>query len=162
MTKYVRTALAIVATAICMYAQPPQPPMPKGPVEIAQWVVEDAWNKGDLRLGDRMFAPGAILHYRGQSFPLTAEFGAQTVRTWRDGFPDFRFTLEDMIVQGNKVALRIPFSGTHQGKFWGLEPTGKKINVTETLILRIEDDKIAEMWEDYDEYGMRIQLGVLR
>ena len=44
----------------------------------------------------------------------------------------------------------------------GLEPTGKKISVTETLILRIEGDKIAEMWEDYDEYGMRIQLGLIK
>ncbi|HZL55640.1 MAG TPA: ester cyclase [Bryobacteraceae bacterium] len=57
--------------------------------------------------------------------------------------------------------MRIPFTGTHKGKFWGVEPTGKKIDVTETLILRIENDRIAEMWEDYDEYGMRIQLGLI-
>jgi predicted ester cyclase len=81
------------------------------------------------------------------------------VQMWREGFPDFHFKLEDMIVQGNKIVLRIPFTGTHLGKFWGLEPTGKKINVTETLILRLDDERIAEMWEDYDEYGMRIQLG---
>ena len=44
----------------------------------------------------------------------------------------------------------------------GLEPTGRKINVTETLILRIDRGKIAEMWEDYDEYGMRMQLGLVK
>ncbi|HXJ96190.1 MAG TPA: ester cyclase [Terriglobia bacterium] len=84
------------------------------------------------------------------------------VKTWRAAFPDFHFALEDMIVEGNKVALRIPFTGTHQGKFWGLEPTGKTIHVTETLILRIEGGKIAEMWEDYGEYGMRMQLGLIK
>jgi predicted ester cyclase len=67
-----------------------------------------------------------------------------------------------MIVLGNMIASRVRFTGTHQGKFWGLDPTGRKINVTETLILRIERGKIAEMWEDYDEYGMRMQLGLVK
>ncbi|HUI77287.1 MAG TPA: ester cyclase [Bryobacteraceae bacterium] len=141
-------------------AQPPS--LPKGPAQIARWFVEDVWNKGDFHLADQMFTQGVVLHYRGRSFPMTAESGLQTVRNWREAFPDFHFTLEDMIVEGNKVVLRIPFTGTHRGKFWGLEPTGKKIEVTETLMLRIEADKIAEMWEDYDEYGMRIQLGLLK
>ena len=55
----------------------------------------------------------------------------QTVKTWRDGFPDFHFKLEDVIVQGNKIVLRIPFTGTHLGRFWGVKPTGRKINITE-------------------------------
>jgi predicted ester cyclase len=109
-----------------------------------------------------MFTADASLHYRGQSIPLTEETGLQIVKNWRAAFPDFHFQLEDMIVSGNKVALRIPFTGTHQGRFMGAEPTGKKISVTETLILRIDAGKIAEMWEDYDEYGMRIQLGLLK
>src|SRR5262249_29710771 len=125
------------------------------------WLVEDAWNKGDLRLAEVLFAPGVVLHYRGQAHPLTAESGSAIVKNWRSGFPDFHFRLEDMIVAGNKVVLRIPFTGTHLGKFWGLEPPGRKVEVTETLILRIEAGKIAEMWEDYDEYGLRIQLGLL-
>lgn len=44
----------------------------------------------------------------------------------------------------------------------GLEPTGRKINVTETLILRLEGEEIAETWEDYDEYGLRTQLGLIK
>jgi predicted ester cyclase len=155
-------ALAIAGTAFCISAQTQQPPKPEGPEQIATWVVEDVWNKGDFRLVNQVFAPQVVLHYRGRDFPLTAESGVRIVRMWRDGFPDFHFKLEDMIVQGNKIALRIPFTGTHLGKFWGLEPTGNKINVTETLILRVEDGKIAEMWEDYDEYGMRIQLGLVK
>jgi len=156
------TVLAIFGTAFCITGQSQQPPKPEGPEQIAAWVVEDVWNKGDFRLVHQMFAPQVVLHYRGRDFSLTPESGVQTVQMWRDGFPDFHFKLEDMIVQRNKVVLRIPFTGTHLGKFWGLEPTGKKINVTETLILRIEDSKIAEMWEDYDEYGMRIQLGLVK
>jgi predicted ester cyclase len=153
--------LIILATMFCMKGQS-QPVIPTGPEQIASWVVEQVWNRGDFRLVNQMFAPGALFHYRGRDFPLTPEFGMQTVQAWRDAFPDFHFKMEDQIIQGNKVALRIPFTGTHQGKFWGLQPTGRKINVTETLILRIENDKIAEMWEDYDEYGLRIQLGLVK
>ena len=154
-------ALAILTLVPC-FAQEQQPPLPKGPAQIARWVVEDVWNKGDFRLAGRLFSPGMVLHYRGQNHPLTPEAAVNIVTAWRTAFPDFHFTLEDMIIEGNKVVLRIPFTGTHQGRFWGLEPTGKKINVTETLFIRVEDDKIAEMWEDYDEYGMRIQLGLVK
>jgi len=154
-------ALAILAVVPCL-AQELQPPLPKGPAQIARWVVEDVWNKGDFRLVDRMSTPGMTLHFRGQNLPMTPAAAIGIVKNWRTAFPDFHFTIEDMIVEGNKVVLRIPFTGTHQGKFWGLEPTGKAINVTEMLILRLEGDKIAEMWEDYDEYGMRIQLGLVK
>jgi hypothetical protein len=57
------------------------PPTPKSPKQIALWVVEDVWNKGDLRLINQMFTPGALFHYRGRDFPLTPEFGLQTVQS---------------------------------------------------------------------------------
>lgn len=156
-----RIALMVV-NVLCLNAQALPSPIPKEPAQIARWVVEDVWNKGDFRLADQMFSPGTTLHYRGQDIPLTPEKGMQIVKNWRAGFPDFNFKIEDMIVANDKVVLRIPFTGTHLGKFWGLEPTGRKINVTEILIIRIADNRIAEMWEDYDEYGMRLQLGLLK
>jgi predicted ester cyclase len=154
--------LALMIFTVVSFAQQQQPSVPKGPAQIAHWFVDDAWNRGDLRLADQLFTPDAVLHYRGQNIPLTAQTGTGIVRNWRTAFPDFHFALEDMIIEGNKVVLRIPFTGTHRGKFMGAEPTGKTINVSETLIIRLEGDRIAEMWEDYDEYGMRIQLGLLK
>lgn len=152
----------IVASAFCLNGQSAQAPLPGEPAQLALWMVEDFWNKGDVRLAAQLFTPRGILHYGGRAIPWTPESGVQTVQRWRTGFPDFHFTIEDMIVQGNKVSLRIPFTGTHMGKFRGLEPTGRKINVTETVFMRIEDGRIAEIWEDYDEYGMRVQLGLLK
>jgi predicted ester cyclase len=154
--------LSLTIFTMVSLAQQQQPLVPKGPVQIAHWFVDDVWNRGDFRLVDQLFTPDVVLHYRGQSIHLTAQSGLGIVRNWRTAFPDFHFTLEDTIVEGNKVALRIPFTGTHQGRFMGAEPTGKTINVSETLILRLEGDRIAEMWEDYDEYGMRIQLGLVK
>lgn len=155
-----RVIVALLAVVPCV-AQVAQP-VPKGVAQIARWVVDDVWNRGDYSLGDRLLAPVVILHYRGQAIRLTPDQATGVVQTWRAAFPDFHFELEDMMVDGNKAALRIPFTGTHKGRFWGLEPTGTKISVTETLVIRVEEDRIVEMWEDYDEYGLRIQLGLLK
>jgi predicted ester cyclase len=154
--------LPIVILASLAVARAQQPSLPQSPAEIARWVVEDVWNRGDFHLASQLVMPSLVLHFRGRSILMTFDAATQTVRNWREAFPDFHFRLEDMIVDGNRVALRIPFTGTHQGKFMGLEPTGKKIDVSETLILRIEDHKLAEMWEDYDEYGLRLQLGLVK
>jgi hypothetical protein len=48
----------------------------------------------------------------------------------------------------------------YSGIFWGIDPTGKTINVTQMNIIRFADGKMIEAWEDYDEYGMRLQLGM--
>lgn len=71
--------LIILSAALCMKGHAQQPAIPKGPDQIASWVVEQVWNRGDLRLIEQMYAPGALFHYRGQDFLLTREFGAQIV-----------------------------------------------------------------------------------
>ena len=131
------------------------------PEQVARRAIDEVWNQGKFD-GPPLIAPSMTLHYRGQANVLTPEASTAVVKRWREAFPDFHFTIEDVIVQGNKVVLRVPFTGTHQGKFWGLEPTGKTINVTETLICRVEHGLIVEMWEDFDEYGMRLQLGLIK
>jgi len=129
--------------------------------QIARRAIDEVWNNGVFD-GKPLMAPHVTLHYRGQAIPLTPESAADVVKRWRAAFPDFHFRIEDVIVQGDRVAMRIPFSGTHLGPFMGAAPTGKKIDVSETLIVRVEDGLIAEMWEDYDEYGLRMQLGLIK
>ena len=149
------TAVAL-ASGTFLYAQPGP-----NPEQVARRAIEQVWNEGKFD-GAPILARQTTLHYRGRATTMTPEDALAIVRSWRAGFPDFHFRIEDVIVQGNTVVMRVPFTGTHQGRFWGLEPTGKKIDVTETLIFRIEDGLIAEMWEDFDEYGMRLQLGLIK
>jgi predicted ester cyclase len=131
------------------------------PEQVARRAIEDVWNNGKYD-GEPLLAPQVTLHYRGRAIPMTPESALAVVKMWRTAFPDFHFRIEDVIVSGDKVVLRIPFSGTHQGPFQGIAPTGRKVDVTETLIVRVENGLIAEMWEDYDEYGLRLQLGVIK
>jgi len=122
-------------------------------------LFEETWNKGNLEESDELIASDCVLHYGGRVFPVNGDAGKAIIIAWRTAFPDFQFLFEDCIAEGDKVVLRIPFRATHQGSFFGIAPTGKRINVTEMLIVRIKDGKIAEMWEEYDQLGMLQQLG---
>jgi predicted ester cyclase len=128
--------------------------------ETAQPVVrfiEEVWNQGNTAALQQIAVPHAKFHYRDITF---TDIDA-VVKRWRTGFPDFHFTIEDTIVEGDKVAMRMIFTGTQQGTFWGNPPSGRKISVTQTGVCTVSSGKLKECWEDWDEYGMRIQLGLL-
>ena len=130
-------------------------------IKIAYLEIEKLWNEGDLSVADQVYAPGMVLHFRGKSYPFGPEEAKKTVSAWRTAFPDSKFKIEDILSEGNKVAVRYKFTGTHQGKFWGIPPTAKTISVTQINIVRFENGKMAEGWEDYDEAGMKAQLGMV-
>ncbi|MER5215068.1 ester cyclase [Streptomyces sp. NPDC002838] len=83
------------------------------------------------------------------------------VEMWRGGF-DFAFTVEDQIAQGDRVATRWTWNGTHKGDFLGISATGRNVTMTGTTIHRCTvDGKIAEAWWQYDRLGLMGQLGAL-
>jgi SnoaL-like polyketide cyclase len=67
----------------------------------------------------------------------------------------------DLIGEGDKVAAGMPLSGTQTGQVLELAATGRRVHVGEMVIFRIIDGKIVEVWEEWDELGMRQQLGVV-
>jgi predicted ester cyclase len=71
------------------------------------------------------------------------------------------FTIEDMIVEGNKVVTRATVQGTHKNDFMGIAPTGKQFTMTGIWIYYIADGKIIEDWEVLDQLGMMQQLGAI-
>lgn len=77
-----------------------------------------------------------------------------------DAFPDFEMVVDDTIVEGDKVVIRVRAVGTHQGEFMGIPPTGRRIEVPLIDIMRINDGKIAEHWGVMDGGVMMQQLGV--
>ena len=76
-------------------------------------------------------------------------------------FPDGHRTIDDVMAAGDKVALRWTWSGTHQGLFMGLLPTGKQVSATGTTVYRLEEGKIVESWTAANMVGMLQQLGVI-
>jgi predicted ester cyclase len=80
---------------------------------------------------------------------------------FRAAFPDGVMTIEDMIAEGDKVATRKTYRGTHQGQFLGIPPTGRHISVGLIDMMRLVDGKVVEHWNVGDDLSMLQQLGVL-
>ena len=85
-----------------------------------------------------------------------------TDRCAGSSIPDFHATIEDLIAEGDKVAARMIFGGTHTGgEFMGIPPSGRPFAFSATAIFRIEGGKIVEHWGDEDALGWLQQLGAM-
>ena len=76
-------------------------------------------------------------------------------------FPDLRVTVEDMVAEGDEVATRWSFRGTHQGELMGIPATGKQVEASGITIHRVSGGKIVEGWTILDNLGMMRQLGII-
>jgi steroid delta-isomerase-like uncharacterized protein len=77
-------------------------------------------------------------------------------------FPDIRFNIEDMVAEKDKVVVRFVATGTQQGQFGPIPPTGKQIKMLGYITHRLENGKIIEDWVIRDTYGLMVQLGVIQ
>ena len=112
-------------------------------------------------LFDELLAPTYVLHFPG-SPPITGiEPVKQLMVAYTSAFPDLQLATEDMVAEGNKVAIRNTWRGTHQGAFQGLPPTGKHVTFTGTDVFHVVGGKIVEQWADLDALGLMQQLGGL-
>jgi predicted ester cyclase len=75
-------------------------------------------------------------------------------------FPDLRVTVEDLIEEGDKVVSRNTVTGTHQGEYMGLPPTGKSVTYNEIFVCRFVDGRVAEIWGVVDVFAQMKQLGL--
>lgn len=86
---------------------------------------------------------------------------ATVIAGLRRGFPDIHFTLHDVISDGDKVAVRWTWRGTHQGPYADHPPTGKKLENTAIAVFGIRDGKIAEAWIQTDRLGFWQAMGLV-
>jgi predicted ester cyclase len=77
-----------------------------------------------------------------------------------EGFPDLQLTVEDAVGQGDLVAQRVHFAGTHTGVFQGLPPTRRKVEFSGLELNRFVDGRVAEHWFQLDALGLLQQLGL--
>lgn len=122
---------------------------------------EEVVSGGNLELADQLLAPGYVLHFPGFPGPVDSEGHKQLVIMFRNAFPDWRETVDDVIAEEDRVVIRVTGRGTHQGEFQGIPPTGRQVTATGVGIGRIENGRIAETWAEYDALGMMQQLGVV-
>ena len=84
-----------------------------------------------------------------------------SVKRFKKAFPDAQVHIAFQLAEGDKVVTRYAWSGTHQGEFYGIPPTGKQANWTATITFRIVDSRISEAWYNVDRWRLMQQLGVV-
>jgi steroid delta-isomerase-like uncharacterized protein len=106
--------------------------------------------------------------YHSPEFKLHSAMGDMTLKeylqlmdTLVSAFPDCKYTVDDIIAEGNKVVGRYHFTGTHKGAFQGIPPTGKKVKTEGIGIFKIGGGKFVEAWFASDMMGMMQQLGAI-
>jgi steroid delta-isomerase-like uncharacterized protein len=129
--------------------------------EIARKYVEECWNQGKVDRLDQYVTKDC--RYHDPVFPSLAtglDSIRQHINTCRSGFPDLRFTIDDMIAERDEVVAHWTARGTHQGTFLGVAPTKKSAQVSGTSICRIKNGKISEQYMDWNLLTLLEQLGV--
>lgn len=111
--------------------------------------IARAISEGDLDALDELMAPEL------------AEGFKRDVAEIRRAFPDYGGTNVDQIAEGEKVANRFVFLGTHLGEFEGVAPTGKRVEFVGHSIDRVVEGKIVESWVEIDMLGVMDQLGAV-
>jgi predicted ester cyclase len=117
--------------------------------------------QGKLDDIDRITAHNWVNHDPSLPPMQGLEGARQLAGLFHGAFRDARVTIEEMIAEGDKVATRFSFSGTHKGNFMNLAPTGKKISVTSTGIFQVVGGKLTDNWVNFDALGLMQQLGVV-
>lgn len=119
-------------------------------------------NTASEQLGAELIAPEAIFHVPGRQGPLLGLGGyLEIIGMMRSGFPDIQWTLEEMVAEGDKVAARFTMRGTHQGLFFGVEPTGKSILVQAVNFYRLANGKFVEERGQPDLLSLLQQIGAI-
>jgi steroid delta-isomerase-like uncharacterized protein len=124
--------------------------------------VNAIWDQKNLDAMESFFTDDHIDHMAppGQA-PGIAGL-RQTFAMFFEAFPDWQISIDDMIAEGDKLVVRISYTATHRGPFFGIPATGRQIRSGGTHTLRYVGNKIAEHWGHSDDLGMMQQLGVIQ
>lgn len=121
---------------------------------------DELFNRNNLAVIDEIIADDFINHDPLPGMPSDKAGVFQTARVFRAAFPDWRFENEQIIAQGDVVAHRVIWRGTHEGEFLGIAPTNAKVEVRSFDFLRFRDGKMVERWSLFDTPTFMRQLGV--
>ena len=135
------------------------------PVEANIKMYSNVWdeimNKGKLELfNDSNFTKDVVFHVSPSDIvgiDSSRGYYAQFIT----GFSEIQFTIKDVFGQGDKLVKYWNFKGKHTGSFFGIPATGKSVDLDGTTLVRMQDGKIAEERDFYDNVVFMTQLGLM-
>jgi predicted ester cyclase len=133
--------------------------------EKARRMLEEAFGQGKLELVEEILDPDFVCY--DPNSESGAVRGAHTIKQeiewFRNAIPDLTYTVDDQVAEGDKVVSRYTATGTHQGEFFGVAPTGNRIEMSGIQIDRFDEEsgKMVEEWPEYDLLGAMKQMGAI-
>lgn len=129
--------------------------------QFARERVEALFNRRELDRVEEFVTEDFVNHeaWEGED-PGYEGFRLRLARL-HDAFPDLHMQVHEVMADGDLVAYRATLTGTHEGKLFGMEPTGKSFQVEHMHMLRMRDGKASEHWAARDDLGMLMQLGII-
>jgi steroid delta-isomerase-like uncharacterized protein len=126
---------------------------------VRRW-LEEAFNQGKVQVLDEICADDYVEYdpaYPGGQ--LRRDGVKQAIPIYRSAFPDIRFVIEDMIAEGDKVAVYWTMTATNLGAFRGIPPTGKRAEAEGMTLVRLRNGKSIEARSCWDATGLRQRMG---
>jgi steroid delta-isomerase-like uncharacterized protein len=129
---------------------------------ILRRALDEIWNKGNMSAADELASAHLSVHTNTPGVPgqASTEQIKQSVTMYRAAFPNLHTTLDDLIAEGDMVAIRFTVTGTHRGALFGIPPTGKEVTVTNITLYRMAEGRVIEQWGVTDSLGLLQQLGI--
>lgn len=118
-------------------------------------------NQGNETVFDELVDPDVVENEEAPGFEPNFEGVKQFFSMFRSAFPDLHFQVDEMFAAGDKIVAQVTITGTHQGTFMNMPPTGNKISYKAIDIFRLVDGKVVEHWGIGDNAKMMQQLGVV-
>jgi steroid delta-isomerase-like uncharacterized protein len=131
------------------------------PKAVVRRFVQNVQNDGNIEAASEFIAEDVIDHSLPPEMPPGLEGAKRMFEMLRQAFPDHDAVVHEMVAEGDLVATRKSFTGTHLGDFMGIRPTGRKVTMEVIDFVRVRDRKIVEHWNIVDQLGLMRQLGAM-
>lgn len=126
---------------------------------ILRRYIEEVWHKQNPAAAEDFLAPNYNRYRSPTTSPLNRDQQKQLLISFRTAFPDIELFIEEIITDGNRLAMRSTMRATHQGEIFGIAPTGKPITVGLVDVIHIENGKFVAQWGGPDLLDLVQQLG---
>lgn len=123
-------------------------------------LVEEVWHQGKIEVIDELFPPDHVVHS-----PTGEVIGPEGFKRFYEemtgAFSDIKMKIVQTVSEGDLCMARFEFYARHTGEFMKIAPTGKNIRVTGHSMARIKNGRFVEGWDEFDLYGMMVQMGAV-
>ena len=128
---------------------------------LLQLWADEGFNANNVQLADSIYDANVYYHEPSAGEVIGIANLKEFVTTWRKAFPDSHLTIEEQVANGDKVATRWSFTGTHKGAFRGIAPTGKRVTFSAMYFYRFGNGKVVEIHAMVNIFALFEQLGVV-